>query len=214
MVWHNYSTSCTQTFRPGGMRWRSLALGLATSLGLMFAPTVSLAAEPGETLAQTSDRRQLIREGNDRFLERNYEAAEAIFRQLLEQYPRDSLLRYKLGNVLFAQYRYEEAIIAYEEAIRLNEDHALAYNALGNLRASQGRLTEAVSLYERALEINEDYADALVNLGRALAQLERFDAAATQLSQALEILLAREEIWQAIEVARQLEAIERLRGVM
>ncbi|MFP4219724.1 MAG: tetratricopeptide repeat protein [Phormidium sp.] len=159
-------------------------------------------------------RRQRLREGNEHLVNQDYEAAEAIFRELIEDYPQDSLLRYKLGDVLSAQYRYEEASQAYQEAIRLNEDHALAYNALGNLRANQGRLDEAVSLYERALEINDRYVEAMQNLGRVLAELERFAAASQVLSQALEIAVERDELWKALEVAKLLEQVNARRGLV
>lgn len=221
---HTPQPYCTQS---GRFPWigRS-AIGAILTAGLAIGLFPELARATPETsgdrpsfpVAQTpnpnAERRQRIREGNQHFSEREYEAAEAVFRQLLEDYPQDSLLRYKLGNTLFAQYRYEEAVRAYEEAIRLNEDHALAFNALGSLRARQGRLDEAVSLFDRALAINDDYVDALRNLGRVQAQRERYAAAADALSQALEILVSRDDIWQAIDVARELEAVRRLQGLM
>ncbi|MGC9504105.1 tetratricopeptide repeat protein [Baaleninema sp.] len=169
---------------------------------------------PPRQQAENLDRRELFREGNDLFRDRDYEAAEVIFRELLDRYPKDSLVRYKLGNTLFAQYRYEEAAEEYQEAIRLNEDHALAYNALGNLRASQGRLQEAVSLYERALEINEDYVAALKGLGRAYMRLEQFEASIDTLETALDVLVDEGEIWDVIAVARLLQQVRRLQGVV
>ncbi|WP_017662230.1 tetratricopeptide repeat protein [Baaleninema simplex] len=198
---------------------RSTLLGGVVALATLtpqmaIAQMVDSLPFPPSQQAENLDRRELFREGNDLFRDRDYEAAEVIFRELRDRYPQDSLVRYKLGNALFAQYRYEEAAEEYQEAIRLNEDHALAYNALGDLRASQGRLEEAVSLYERALEVNEDYVRALKGLGRALARLQQFEEAIATLETALDVLVEEGEIWEAIEVARLLQQVRRWQDVM
>ncbi|VXD15180.1 Tetratricopeptide TPR_2 repeat protein (fragment) [Planktothrix serta PCC 8927] len=131
-----------------------------------------LRSEPNEAeqqrLDQQKNRQAIVRQGIQLYQARNYAASEAIFRQLVENQPKEAKYHFYLGNTLFYQQKIDEATQEYQEAIRLNSQYALAYNALGFLHASQGQWDEAIAQYQKALEINSDYAEALKNLGEAL----------------------------------------------
>lgn len=131
-----------------------------------------LRGKPSEAQQQKLDQQQsrqaIVRQGIQLYQDRNYAASEAIFRQLVENQPKEAKYHFYLGNSLFYQRKIEEATQAYQEAINLNPKYALAYNSLGFLHASQGQWDEAIAQYQKALEINPDYAEALKNLGESL----------------------------------------------
>lgn len=130
-----------------------------------------LRGKPSEAEQQKLDQKQsrqaIVRQGIQLYQARNYAASEAIFRQLLENQPKEAKYHFYLGNALFYQQKIGEATQAYQEAISLNPQYALAYNGLGFLYASQGEWDEAIAQYQKALEINPDYAEALKNLGES-----------------------------------------------
>ncbi|MCF3606965.1 tetratricopeptide repeat protein [Planktothrix agardhii 1033] len=121
-----------------------------------------------EKLDKKESRQAIFRQAIQLYQTRNYAASEAIFRQLVENQPKEAKYYFYLGNSLFYQRKIEEATQVYQEAISLNPQYGLAYNALGFLHASQGQWDEAIAQYQKALEINPDYAEALKNLGESL----------------------------------------------
>ncbi len=106
-----------------------------------------------EKLDKKESRQAIVRQAIQLYQDRNYVASEAIFRQLLENQPKEAKYHFYLGNSLFYQQKIEEATQAYQEAISLNPKYALAYNSLGFLHASQGQWDEAIGQYQKALEI-------------------------------------------------------------
>jgi len=121
-----------------------------------------------EKLDKKQSRQAIFRQAIQLYQTGNYAASEAIFRQLVENQPKEAKYYFYLGNSLFYQRKIEEATQVYQEAISLNPQYGLAYNALGFLHASQGQWDEAIAQYQKALEINPDYAEALKNLGESL----------------------------------------------
>lgn len=121
-----------------------------------------------EELDKKQSRQAIFRQAIQLYQTGNYAASEAIFRQLVENQPKEAKYYFYLGNSLFYQRKIEEATQVYQEAISLNPQYGLAYNALGFLHASQGQWDEAIAQYQKALEINPDYAEALKNLGESL----------------------------------------------
>lgn len=121
-----------------------------------------------EKLDKKQSRQAIFRQAIQLYQTGNYAASEAIFRQLVENQPKEAKYYFYLGNSLFYQRKIEEATQVYQEAISLNPQYGLAYNALGFLHASQGQWDEAIGQYQKALEINPDYAEALKNLGESL----------------------------------------------
>jgi tetratricopeptide (TPR) repeat protein len=121
-----------------------------------------------EKLDKKESRQAIFRQAIQLYQTGNYAASEAIFRQLVENQPKEAKYYFYLGNSLFYQRKIEEATQVYQEAISLNPQYGLAYNALGFLHASQGQWDEAIAQYQKALEINPDYAEALKNLGESL----------------------------------------------
>jgi tetratricopeptide (TPR) repeat protein len=69
----------------------------------------------------------------------DYEGAAAHLRIVLEQYPRDRVVRNELGRVYFLEKRYAEAVKEYEQTLLIDPEDLqahynlmLCYNGLGD----------------------------------------------------------------------------------
>jgi len=206
--------------------WSPLGLLVASSLTL--TPPVNAADPSIETTAERSviaqltpfllptgvDRATLLREANRQVQAQNYTEAATLYKRLIELYPRDAVLHYKLGSVLTVLYRTDEAEQAYQQAINLESDYILAINGLGELYGSQSRWTEALRLFERAIAIEPSYMDAQINRGQALWQLGQDSEAIATLETVLDTLMEANELWKAVRVADLITQIERTQGIV
>lgn len=92
-------------------------------------------------------------------------AAEAAYRQAIEQAPAHAKAWCYLGLACHDQGRPVEAEQAYRHALRLAPQFPIALNNLGNSLKLQGRLEEAIACFERAIEQDAGYVSAHFNLG-------------------------------------------------
>jgi tetratricopeptide (TPR) repeat protein len=60
------------------------------------------------------------------------EKAVQVYRELLENYPRDSTAQNELGNALAAQGEYQDAMDAYRQGLRINPDRTATLASLAN----------------------------------------------------------------------------------
>ena len=116
-----------------------------------------------------------------------FEAAEQIFRQILQVRPDYAVAHNNLGNVLQEKGRLEEAAACYRRALELRPDYARAHSNLGGALQAQGKLDEAVRCYQRALELTPDLAEAHHNLGVAFQGQGRSEQAAACYRRAIQI---------------------------
>ncbi len=96
------------------------------------------------------------------------EAAELIYRRILEVQPNHAQSLHLLG-VLAHQVGQDATAVAYlQRAIASNPTEAAFPNSLGAAYRALGKIPEAVACYRRALELKPDFAEAQYNLGIAL----------------------------------------------
>ena len=93
------------------------------------------------------------------------QAAENVYRQVLQQVPNHAAAWCFLGIALHDQHHYRQAIQAYEEALRLQPDFPIALNNMGNSLRYDFRPEEADACFRKALELKPDYFNAHKNRG-------------------------------------------------
>jgi predicted TPR repeat methyltransferase len=74
-----------------------------------------------------------------------FQAAEQIFRLILEAEPNYAVAHNNLGNVLQEQGNLEEAVIRYRRALELRPDYAMAHSNLALTLYNLGRIEEAAA---------------------------------------------------------------------
>ncbi|MHC4077235.1 MAG: O-linked N-acetylglucosamine transferase family protein [Planctomycetota bacterium] len=105
------------------------------------------------------------------------EAAERLYRQILEVDPEHFDALHLAGLVAYRRGRFGEAVELITRAVGVNPNNAEACYRLGNAVVRQGDLEQAIGWYERAVQLQPDYPEACYNLGTAMTQLDRTDEA-------------------------------------
>jgi tetratricopeptide (TPR) repeat protein len=140
----------------------------------------TLAKNPDATIAY-------VNLGYQRYLERRYDEALALFDRGLTIEPDAADVLSNRGLVLGAMRRTDEAIASYERARRADPTHVMSRSNLGNLLASSGRLAEAEVAYREALALKPDFPEAHNNLANVLALRGEPAAALEEYARALAI---------------------------
>ncbi|MHC4512463.1 MAG: O-linked N-acetylglucosamine transferase family protein [Planctomycetota bacterium] len=114
------------------------------------------------------------------------EAAERLYRQILDVDPDHFDALHLAGLVAYRRGRFGEAVELITRAVGVNPNNAEACYRLGNAVVRQGDLEQAIGWYERAVQLQPDYPEACYNLGTAMTQLDRTDEAIRWYERAIE----------------------------
>lgn len=119
--------------------------------------------------AQTD--RQLIREGNRFFRQKQYGQAEVSYRKALGLNPQNGLASYNLGCALQAQGKDALAGTRFTDAVRLESNptrKASAYYNLGRVQQKKKDYRKAIESYKNALRANPHHDKARFNLAMCM----------------------------------------------
>ncbi len=106
------------------------------------------------------------REANRAYLDRDYERAEQLYRQILERSPESPQILFNLGNALAYQGRFEESVEVFQQFRELVDnpaDQSAAEYNLGFLYGVDGNLRESLRYFKDAIILNPMDEDALFN---------------------------------------------------
>ena len=92
-------------------------------------------------------------------------AAESIYRQVLQQLPRNAAAHVYLGIAQFDQRKFQESVESYRRAIAIEKHFPIAWNNLGNSLRMLGQIDEAERSLEIASQQKPDYLSPLKNRG-------------------------------------------------
>ena len=112
------------------------------------------------------------------------DAAEPVYRRLLDMVPGHADARHLLGVLMHQRGRHEEAAALIDEAIRIEGGIPDYHSNLGLVLAALGRPEDAAASHRRALALRADYVEAHFNLGLVLAGLGRSREAAAHYGEA------------------------------
>ena len=115
------------------------------------------------------------------------QAAEQIYRQILEQDPKQPDALHLLGVIAHQTGHHEAAVEHIRRAIALRPLAASYFNNLGAAYRALGDLDQVVACCRRAIELKPDYSDACNNLGIALKDQGRLDEAIGCYQDAIEL---------------------------
>lgn len=141
------------------------------------ATTAQSAGHPGILLQNAVDHHQAGR----------LEAAEALYRRVLDNDPQNAIALQYLGVLSMQRGNPEQGEVMIRQALDMRPDIADFHNNLGLCLRQQGRLREAEACYRHALAIKPDYAEAYNNLGLDLQATGQVTEAVTAYRKALEL---------------------------
>jgi superkiller protein 3 len=118
----------------------------------------------------------VYQQGKAQLEAKNYDAAEASFRQLLEMEPPTASKGYEgMALVDIGRKNYDKAVEDAKKSVELNGDSAEAHYSLALAYGFKQDFKNAVASLERVLELNPDNAYAHYQLGSAQYRLKRYD---------------------------------------
>ena len=117
------------------------------------------------------------KQGEQLFIEGNYEAAINAHNKALEIQPNLAEVWNNRGVILTKLKRYSEAISSYNQALQIRSDYPDAWNNQGVALGKIKDYKMAVTAYDRAVDLKPDYGEAWNNRGSALIQLKKYDEA-------------------------------------
>lgn len=145
----------------------------------------------------------LFRQGQTKLAEENLDEAEKIFREHLEQNPKDTLAKLELARSLSDRKRYDDALKLLREVISAEPRNEEAYILLGFIALQIVRLDEAEQAYMQALKLNPKSADAMVGLGAVAFYQNKLDEAEAWFKRALEINPNHPHAKRNLEIVKQ-----------
>jgi len=134
-----------------------------------------------------ADRRLLLERGLAHQLAGRLAAAEADYRAVLRDDPRDADALHLLGVLAAAQADFPAAIDLLRQALAVRPDMPMLHNNLGNALAKAKQFEAAAASYRRAIELAPDYAEAHFNLATALSELKDHLSATIAARRAVEL---------------------------
>ena len=141
-----------------------------------------LRGAPGTSSAQA--RRQLA---HISFEMKDYEAALAIYAELLRADPSQMDVQTEIARTLVAAGRYEEAEHAFKAILERNPADQAALLGLFESSYRRGASEQAIKAMEKLAKLQPQSCNPLINLVRIYAGLDQFRAAQVHAEQCLEI---------------------------
>ena len=105
------------------------------------------------------------------------QAAEDLYRRVLEKRPGDADALYLLGTINYQRGSLGSAVLFLRKAVKSRPDHPEAHGNLGLALYERGDPDGAIDELRHALRLKPDYPEALYNLGNALRDREEWNEA-------------------------------------
>lgn len=113
--------------------------------------------------------------------------AQAIFRQILTDDPRNYQCLHQLGMIEYRIGNFERALECLRRSLLINPDYADGLSDLAQVLSAMGREEDALKVCERAVAANPSHAGAFRNLGNLLLRQGRLQDARIAYVRAVEL---------------------------
>ncbi|GLU33926.1 tetratricopeptide repeat protein [Trinickia caryophylli] len=141
-------------------------------------PTIKPAASPSHAcaVAPAGVSAPAIETGLAHQQAGRFDAAEAVYRQILAVRPDDADARHLMGLVAYHRGDHAAAVDWIMSALERHPSE-IYYGNLGNALGARGMIAAAIESYRQALALKPDYVPAHNNLGNMLRDQGQFDEA-------------------------------------
>lgn len=174
--------------RPGTAALAALVLMLASTPGLLPASQAPSILPSGKTAASqaTEAAGGPFEEAERLFRERNFPAAEPLFRRIPETSPHYPKAQLRLGTIYYASGRPDLAEVFLRTHLRIQESPE-GHTLLAGVQLNQGKFDPAIESARKAIALDKRYARAHTALGMIYATMEDFARALAAFRSALEL---------------------------
>jgi tetratricopeptide (TPR) repeat protein len=130
---------------------------------------------------------------------KNFERAEAYYRQAIALQPGSAQAYHGLGTALLRQKKQNAGLEALRQAIECNPGFEPGRSALGRALAGQGELDQAADQFEEMIRLNPKSLSGWYNLGLVRGQQKRLVEAANCFAAAVACDPRDGDSWRALE---------------
>jgi tetratricopeptide (TPR) repeat protein len=170
---------------------------LMASISLAFAASVSAqqpqdishltAQQSGNFSSASASPDAQIAQASLYMVHKQYEAAAAIYQQMLKTSPHDPGLWNRLGIAYHQQSMLSPALKCYEKASKYDKTSGDSWNNIGTVYYQEKKYPKAIRAYRRALDLDASSAIFYSNIGMAYLDHKQYPEAMTAFQQALRI---------------------------
>jgi tetratricopeptide (TPR) repeat protein len=140
-------------------------------------PEISISLVKVEGLVVTDEVKDLLGKGNGLFESKDYDAARAVYEEILAKYPEAYPIYRNVGNCYFAQEKYDLAEANYLKLLEKDPKDIEAIIAVGNCYANRGQSDKAMEWYGKVEFEKIDDPVVLYNLGTNYYNNSKFEDA-------------------------------------
>ena len=115
---------------------------------------------------------ELLNEGNIKFNNKEFLAAEQLYKQSLEKDSSYYKANVNLSHSLYKQERFDESTSFYKNALELTDEKSATFYNLGNSQLREGKVEESIESYKNSLRIDPNNMNAKRNLAIAQSLLK------------------------------------------
>jgi tetratricopeptide (TPR) repeat protein len=146
------------------------ALSIVLLTGISLLPTHSFYAQENPQTDKT------IQKGNDLYKQKQYEQAEAAYKEVLDKEKTNTTAAFNRANALFRQSKLDETRTALDDVIMNTDNTELKGKSFYNQGVgytTQKNLDASIESYKNALRQNPNDNEARENLQKALMELKK-----------------------------------------
>lgn len=165
----------------------TLAMSLSGEGENAQAPDQAEASTAGGTDNLPEDVRAQVQQAKELFELKNFNDAEKIYQNIVEQVPENYFVLSNLGAVQIEGGKLSAAEVALKKAIQINGQESYPWTNLGIIYCRQGKFDEAIGALRQAVALNDQDWRAHNYLGISLGQNAQRDEAETELKRSLEL---------------------------
>jgi len=140
-------------------------------------PEITVSLVKVEGLVVTDEVKDLLGKGNGLFESKDYDAARAVFEEILVKYPEAYPIYRNVGNCYFAQEKYDLAEASYLKLLEKDPKDIEAIIAVGNCYANRGDTAKALEWYGKVESEKIEDPIVLYNLGTNYYNNAKFEDA-------------------------------------
>jgi len=118
---------------------------------------------------------------------KQYTEAEAIFRRLTHEQPKNAVYWNELGITYQNQSELNSALKCYEKSAKLDPHYADPQNNIGTIWYERKKYPKAIRAYKKAILVKDDFAAFYLNLGFAYFGQQNYDDSIASFRKALQI---------------------------
>jgi tetratricopeptide (TPR) repeat protein len=179
------------------------AAWLHISLGRIYSVDKKNEAE-----AEKHFRRAMALEpGNDQpflglanmyYYSKKYDAAEALYRKVLDHTPRQTEALFQIGSIAYLRAQYAEAEKMYDKALEVDPKYTFAMAGLANIHYARKEFTEAEKLFRSAIAVDAAVSSFHVGLASCIMQQNRREDAMVEANKAIDLGATEEWLYTLV----------------